>query len=213
MKGRTGGVWGAPAGVLVLVAALLCGALAAGCSSGTKVTRLDPGTTVDLSGRWNDTDSRTVAEAITLDCLNHPWVTQHMQQHGGKLPIVIVGAVRNLGTEHIAVGTFLTDIERALVNSGRAQVVARPEEREELRLERADQWANATEETVKALGQELGADYMMTGKIDMITDQVEGEKVVFYQVDLTLMDIESNLKVWLGQHKIKKYVARSAFKP
>lgn len=205
-------LFGAPAGMLLLGVALLAAAAMAGCG-GTKVTRIDPGTTVDLSGRWNDTDSRTVAEAITQDCLNHPWVTQHLQGSGGKLPIVIVGAVRNLGTEHIAVGTFLTDIERALVNSGRAQVVARPEEREDLRLERADQWANASEETVKQMGQELGADYMMTGKIDMITDQVEGKKVVFYQVDLTLMDIESNLKVWLGQHKIKKFVARSEFKP
>ncbi|MBM3316724.1 MAG: penicillin-binding protein activator LpoB [Candidatus Eisenbacteria bacterium] len=186
--------------------------LVAGCG-GTKVTRIDPETTVDLSGRWNDTDSRTVAEAITQDCLHHPWVTEHLQRQGGKVPIVIAGAVRNLGTEHIAVGTFLADIERALINSGRAQVVARPDERGDLRLERADQWANASEETVKRLGQELGADYMMTGAIHTITDQVEGKRVIFYQVDMTLMDIESNLKVWVGQHKIKKFVARGQFKP
>jgi hypothetical protein len=42
---------------------------------------------------------------------------------------------------------------------------------------------------------------------------VKGKKVVFYQVDLGLMSIESNLKVWLGQHEIKKYVARSRYKP
>jgi penicillin-binding protein activator len=198
--------------VLFLVAAATLFGWAAGCG-GAKVTRIDPATTVDLSGRWNDSDSRLAAEALTQECLAANWVTEHMRASGGKLPVVIVGAVRNLGTEQIATGTFLTDIERALFESGRAQVVARPDERADLRLERADQWANASEETVKRLGQELGADYMMTGTLNTITDQVEGKKVVYYQIDLTLMNIESNLKVWMGQHKIKKYIARGEYRP
>jgi PBP1b-binding outer membrane lipoprotein LpoB len=198
------------------LAMLLCGGmllLAAGCGGGTKVTRVDPGTTIDLSGRWNDRDSREVAEALIAKALDDPWLTRHMQAHGGALPVVIAGAVRNLGTEHIATGAFIADIEGALVNSGRARVVARPDEREDLRLERADQWANASEETVKQLAQELGADYMMTGTLNTITDQSEGEKVIFYQVDLGLMDIETNEKVWVGQHKIKKYIGRNQYKP
>jgi uncharacterized protein (TIGR02722 family) len=188
--------------------------IATGCGSrGPKVTRIDPSATVDLSGRWNDTDSREVAQGMITDALNHPWLTEHMQQHGGQLPVVIAGAIRNLGTEHIATGTFVADIERALVNSGRAKVVASPGERGDLRLERADQWANASEATVKSIGQELGADYMLSGTINTITDQSGGEKVIFYQIDLGLLDIETNQKVWLGQHKIKKYVGRSQYKP
>ena len=199
-----------------LFAMLLCGGallLAAGCGGGAKVTRVDPGTTIDLSGRWNDRDSREVAEALIAKALGDPWLTRHMQAHGGALPVVIAGAVRNLGTEHIATGAFIADIEGALVNSGRARVVARPDEREDLRVERADQWANASEETVKQLARELGADYMMTGTLNTITDQSEGEKVIFYQVDCGLMDIETNEKVWVGQHKIKKYIGRNQYKP
>ena len=199
--------------VAALAIAFLGVFLLAGCSGGKQVTRIDADTTVDLSGRWNDTDSRLVAEEMIADCLSHPWTTQHMQGSLGDLPVVIAGAVRNLGTEHIAVGTFIADIERALINSGRAHVVASPDERGDVRLERADQWANASQETVKRLGQELGADYMMIGSINTITDQEGGEKVVFYQVDLSLIDIESNLKTWIGQKKIKKYIARSKYKP
>ena len=61
--------------------------------------------------------------------------------------------------------------------------------------------------------QELGADYMLIGEINKITDQEGKEKVAFYQVDLTLTDLQSNEKVWLGQKKIKKYIARKAYKP
>lgn len=186
--------------------------LLAGCA-GKQVTRLPEDTTVDLSGNWNDTDSRLVADEMIADCLDRPWITQHMQRSQGRLPVVIAGAVRNLGTEHIAVGTFVADIERALINSGRAQVVASPDERADVRLERADQWANASQETVKQLGQELGADYMLTGEINTITDTEGGEKVIFYQVDLSMIDIQSNQKVWIGQKKIKKYIARGKYKP
>lgn len=198
---------GAGAAVIWLSAALL-----AGCG-GKQVSRVGTDTTIDLSGRWNDTDSRLVADELITDCLGHPWITQHLQQSGGKLPIAIVGGIRNRSTEHIPVGTFLKDLERALINSGRVQMVADPAERGDLRLEKADQWENASPETVKQLGQELGADYMVTGTIETITDQEGGEKVIFYQVDLNLTSIETNLKVWAGQHKIKKYVGQSKYKP
>ncbi len=195
---------------LLLVVAIA--ALLSGCG-GKKVTRVEVDTTIDLSGRWNDTDSRLVAEEMIADCLSHPWITDHMQRTGGKKPAVIVGNVRNLGTEHIATGTFLSDIERAFINSGRVRVVATREERADLRLERADQWENASDETVKRLGAELGADYMLSGTINMITDKEKGTKVVYYQVDLTLLNIETNEKVWVGQKKIKKVISRGHFKP
>jgi penicillin-binding protein activator len=204
LRGRMSPAW------LLLACALLW--VGSGCGK-KQVSRIDTDTIVDLSGYWNDTDSRLVAEAIIAESVEHPWATRHMQQHTGELPIVIVGAVRNLSTEHIALGTFMADIERALINSGRAMVVASAEERKDLRFERADQWENASAETVKRIGQEMGADYMMYGEIHTITDQEDGKKVIFYQVDLTLADIESNVKVWLGQHKIKKYIARGKYKP
>ena len=61
------------------------------------------------------------------------------------------------------------------------------------------------------MAYELGADYMLQGEITAIEDEEGREKVVFYQVDATLTDLESNVKVWAGQHKIKKYIERPRF--
>lgn len=179
-----------------------------GCSSHKTVERIETDTTVDLSGRWNDTDSRQVSEAMILDCLNHPWITNHMTQSKAVKPIVIVGAIRNMSMEHIAINTFVNDIERAFINSGRVSVVASAEERGELRAEKADQSEFARAETIKRMRREHGADYMMTGEINSIQDREGGTQVTFYQVDLILTDIESNEKVWLGQEKIKKLIDR-----
>ena len=183
-----------------------------GCSGGKQVTRVDPDETIDLSGRWNDSDSRLVSEAMISDCMSRPWKNNHIDQKG-KRPTIIVGTIRNKSSEHIAVGTFTGDIERAFINSGDAEVVASAEEREEIRGERADQQQYASEESVKQWGREHGADYMLSGVINSIEDQEGGEMVVFYQVDLNLIDLESNSKVWQGQKKIKKYIAQGAYKP
>ena len=182
-----------------------------GCSGSKQVTRVDADTTIDLSGRWNDTDSRMVADEIIGDCLNHPWINDHGISAGGK-PIVIVGGIRNKSMEHIPVATFVTDIERAFINSGKVRTVSSASERSEIREERADQGEFAAIETIKRMGRELGADYMMTGEINTIEDREGGDQVVFYQTDLTLTNIETNEKIWIGNKKIKKFVGRGKFK-
>jgi hypothetical protein len=100
---------------------VLASFLVAGC--GTKVTRIDANETTDLSGAWNDTDSRLVAEEMIADALSHPW-TSNFAGETGRAPAVIVGTVRNFSHEHINMNTFIADMERALVNSGRIEFVA-----------------------------------------------------------------------------------------
>ena len=197
----------------LLAMLMLCAVVAlSGCASKKHVSRVDAGETIDLSGNWNDTDSRLVADEMIGDALARPWLSNHLRD-AGQNPAVIVGAIRNLSDEHIATGTFVGDIERSFVNSGNVRVVAKKEEREGIREERQDQQANASIETVKEFGEELGADYMLVGEINKITDQEGREKVAFYQVDLTLTDMQSNEKVWIGQKKLKKYIARKPYKP
>ena len=182
-----------------------------GCGPTKQVTRIDSHTTVDLSGRWNDTDSRLVADQIIDDCLNHTWINDHAIQTSSK-PVVIVSNIRNKSNEHIATQTFVSDIERAFVNSGKVRTVLSKSERDEIREERADQSENAAIESIKRRGRELGADYMMTGQINTIEDREGGKQIVFYQTDLTLTHIESNEKVWIGTKKIKKFIGRKKFK-
>jgi penicillin-binding protein activator len=186
---------------------LLLGGLV-GCAT-TKVERVGADTTIDLSGRWNDADSRMVAEEMIKDVLSRPWIDRFSKEHGNKAPTVIVGTVTNRSHEHINVQTFTKDLERELTNDGRIQFVASKSEREEVREERQDQQSQSSQETAKGLGKEIGADYMLKGTINTILDEAKGTKVVYYQVDLEFFDMEKNLKVWAGQKKIKKVIEKS----
>ncbi len=187
-----------------LLAAL--GTAAAGCAS-TKVTRVDTGSVTDLSGRWNDTDSRLVAEEMVKEALAQPWLTTYTKAKG-KPPVVVVGTVTNRSLEHIPVQTFITDLERELTNSQRVTFVAGKGEREEVREERREQATHSLESTQKPPGKEIGADYLLRGSISTIQDETDGTKAIFYQVDLEMVDLANNVKSWFGQKKIKKVVER-----
>lgn len=181
-----------------------------GCS--TTVERVDVNETYDLSGAWNDTDSRLVSEEMIDDMLSRAWLQDYNNRHG-KQPTVIVGTIRNLSHEHININTFLNDIERSMINSGRITFVVSRDERSEVRLERKDQDLHAREDTRNAMGQELGADFMLKGSINTIVDVDKSTQVRFYQVDLTLISLEDNRIVWLGQKKIKKLVSNARLRP
>ena len=125
-------------------------------------------------------DDPLVAEAMVKDALGGPW-PQRFSQLMGRTPVIVVGPVLNRTHEQLNTQTFVKDLERALMQSG----------------------------TVKPLGQESGADFMLQGTINSLVDERDSTRAVFYQVDLELVDVASNVKVWQGQKKVKKLIERS----
>ena len=184
--------------------------LGTGCAS-TKVTRNDVAKPIDLSGQWNDTDSRQVAEEVIQDCLKQPWVSE-FNKATGRDPVVIVGSVLNRSNEHINAQVFIKELERSLLNSGKVKFVASSQERQELRVEREDQQAGNTDpSTISPKGLESGADFMLKGSINSIKDEVKGKYVILYQANLELIDLKTNQKKWIGQKEIKKLVEQRSF--
>ena len=141
------------------------------------------------------------------DAVSRPWLDQFMKNND-EPPVTIVGRVRNETMEHIDTDVITKEMERAFVNSGRVQVVASQSERQQIRQERQEQQSFASYESAKALAQELGADFMLIGNISSILDEsVSGkEAAIFYDVNLELIEVETNRKVWIGNKRIKKLI-------
>ena len=175
------------------------------CANAPKVTRTDASEQIDLSGFWNDTDSQMVSQEMIQDSLARPWLTDFTAKKNDK-PRVSVGTVLNKSSEHINTDTFVDDLQRELTNSGKIRFVASKEARQEIRAEKVDQAQNASMATAKSAGQEIGADFMLQGQINTIMDQAANTSLKYYQVELELVDITTNEKVWIGQKKIKKVV-------
>ena len=195
--------------LISILTTMVLALVSVGCG-GREVTRTDPDNVTDLSGYWNETDARMVADSMVSQCLAGRWLAEF----SGRIdrtdrpgsPVIVVGGIYNESSEHINTNIFMNEIERALIESGEVQIAAGGTSRTEVRGERADQGVFASPETAAAFGQEIGADYVMTGDVGSIVDEEGDTRTIYYQVSLELIDVETAIKSWMGSLEIKKIV-------
>jgi len=174
-------------------------------SCARQVSRVSPDQSYDLSGRWNDTDSKTVATAMINDLMASEKFKEYAKAKGKK-PTLIVGLISNKTSEHIDAATYVKKFEVAVFNSGVADLVESDAFRDKLRNERAQQQDFASSATMAKWGEEIGADLMLFGEMTSETDTYNKKRVVNYITTLFLTDMETNKRVWYGQNEIKKFI-------
>lgn len=193
----------------VLTFILVTASVLFGCGS-REVTRTDPGLVTDLSGYWNETDSRMVADSMVAQCLGGRWLAEYSaapgRGTGAPRPVIVVGGIFNESSEHINTNLFMNEIERSILESGEVSIAAGGSSRAEVRAERHSQGIFASPETAAAFGREVGADFVMTGNIGSIVDEQGSTRSIYYQVNLELIDVETALKSWMGSLQIKKMI-------
>ncbi len=174
----------------------------------TSVQRTGANAQVDLSGNWNDTDANQVANAMIKDCLSRPWA-MNFKNEKGRTPVIKLYPMKNRSSEHINTKFFTKQVEMEILNSGLAKIVAASDETDEARAEREDQAENASDRTAKQNQQETGTDFLLNGWIVSQNDAVSGQEVRAYMVTMELTNAESQQKVWIKVHKLKKVISRA----
>ena len=181
------------------------------CSS-TSVKRYDANESVkDLSGYWNDNDVNLVCTSLIDSCIKSKRVA-NFKASAGRTPVVIIGTIKNKSVERIDTSILAKRFQNVIINDGTLEFVADASQREELRAEKYDQAENAYE-TAKSIGNETAADFMLQGSVTTIVDTDGRQQVRTYQVDMQLVDLETNKIIWSDQNNdIKKYIKKSAVK-
>jgi uncharacterized protein (TIGR02722 family) len=178
------------------------------CASRPKVSRVEAGTQIDLTGFWNDSDVRIVSESLINDFMNSPRVTQIINEMD-RTPVVLVGRFRNESSEHIDTNIISTTMETVIFNTGKLDFVAGGSVREELRDERQAQQLYARDDTTTALSGEVGADFMLFGSVRSIVERVGRHSVRTYFVSAEMTNLETNQRMWMAtNNEIKKTVVQ-----
>ncbi|MEE1166699.1 MAG: penicillin-binding protein activator LpoB [Treponema sp.] len=196
--------------VVLSAVALSAAVIFSSCESSQRVTRVSADSVTDIGGTWNDTDVRIVADQIVAGCLASPRIAEYPANHGGKLPVIIVGSYRNKSDEHLDTEIITKKLEAALVNSGKVEFVASSSERDEVRNERNDQQINSSEDTAKSLGNETGADFILQGSVKTIVDTDGKIMSRTYYVTTELINIETNKKIWMDDNSSIKKIIKSS---
>lgn len=196
--------------VVLSAVALSAAVIFSSCESSQRVTRVSADSVTDIGGTWNDTDVRIVADQIVAGCLASPRIAEYPANHGGKLPVIVVGSYRNKSDEHLDTEIITKKLEAALVNSGKVEFVASSSERDEVRNERNDQQINSSEDTAKSLGNETGADFILQGSVKTIVDTDGKIMSRTYYVTTELINIETNKKIWMDDNSSIKKIIKSS---
>ncbi len=194
----------------MIVAAVSVAVFIVGCG-GTKVQRVSADKEMALTDKWNDEDSRLVAEEMIDDMFSYPWLKRFKKKFPDREPTITIQRIKNKSHEHIATDTFINDMKRAVMRSGMAEFIVSGEERERLRAELKQQDMNASEATRMERGEEMGANFALSGSINSFVDQLNGKRVTSYQVDLKLINLQTTREAWNGTKKIKKLQEKSSF--
>lgn len=197
---------------LVLGVALCVGTVA-GCGSKTVTrTAADSSEGGDLSGYWNDVDANLVAQEMIGDVMKNPWASDFQSAKGGQKPVVkLMGVIKRTDDRNVNSDYFAKQLERQLLNSGRVRVVAAWGQDDINVVERARQAQNASDDTVKSQGNETGADFTLQTVVNSQNESDGGGKQVrAYLVNMELVSVETNEKVWIGEKMIRKVVDQPA---
>lgn len=189
-----------PSRIALPAAALAC-ALAA-CSGQRAFTRgeyEDPNQIEMLSDQFNQNDLQLIAKKM-VDSLSGSRAFARIE---GR-PVIFVGKMKNSTSEHIDMRSLADKMEVALGRTDKFAFLDKAA-REELAQEyeyQASGYVGAT--SAKAKGQQTGADYMMTGEISSITQEVGRDKLVYYKMTSKLHNIRSGIIEWSDEKELTK---------
>ena len=192
-----------------VVVALVAVALT-GCSR-TRVENVDPRTEGYISGRWNDSDARAVADDLIPQCLESPWLPEFRGQHGEQRPRVVILDIENNTSEHINLDVFMNEVQRVLINYRAVRFVADAVVRDDLMAE--VEWQRDMAKGGGVSGDVdagvSGADFAVMGVVNSVVDQADKKAIVYYKVDLSMIDLRNWEKVWIGTAERKHLVEGS----
>jgi hypothetical protein len=191
--------------VRCVLAAVLGMVFVVGCAPTRKVTREKFGSGEELSGNWSAKDAKETSATIIQQCFEGGWLAAYTNEEG-RAPAVRVAKVVNKTDEHIDANVFIKELEKAMINSGKVDVLSqRGAELDSVREEQDDSISGRVEDGA-GVGGEKGGDFVLTVYMSSILDQVEGEKVKSYKLTAELHNVKSGKKVWMGDHEIQKRV-------
>lgn len=171
----------------------------AGPRAFTRGTYEDPNTIEMLSDQFNENDLQLIAKKMVESMAD----SAAFKSIEGR-PVIVVGKLKNKTSEHIDMGSLGDKISVNLMKTNKFAFQdkgAREEVAEEYEYQGS---GYVNEGTAKGPGQQASADYLMTGEIASIIQQVGDDKLVYYKFTLKLNNLRSGVIDWIEEKEIRK---------
>lgn len=115
-----------------------------------------------------------------------------------------MGKLKNSTSEHIDMRSLGDKIQTALAQTGRFALVdqqARQDIAEEYEYQQS---GYVDPNTAKGPGQQTSVDFLMTGDLASIIQEVGRDKLVYYKMTAKLSNVRTGLIEWTDEKQIRK---------
>ena len=185
----------------ILASALALTMTACGPKAFVKGDYDDPQSENLLDDSWSETDMQKIVKDMVESMVKHPVIA-----NAKTPPTTMVTLLQNKTSEHIDTQSVMDMVRVELTNTGKVAFIDK-EAREDIANEYNYQNSGMTSaETKKGPGGQVGADFIVNGRLDSITKEVGKEKTVYYKVTLNLTNLKTSVISWTNQKEIRKFL-------
>ncbi|MCA9319035.1 penicillin-binding protein activator LpoB [Candidatus Saccharibacteria bacterium] len=152
-----------------------------------------------LNDKWSESDMQNAVRDLVASATSHYSIAS-----AKRPPVVMVTRLQNKTSEHIDTQS-VTDMFRVeLMRNGRVQFVdkaARDDMAEEYEYQNS---GTTSRETKKGPGGQIGADFILNGRLDSIVQQAGRDKTVYYKMTMNMTNLKTGIIVWSDYKQIRK---------
>jgi penicillin-binding protein activator len=184
-------------GVVALVAGVAVSV--AGC--GPKAVRGDEVAGLDDQAMSTGLDRRDLQKLLQENMKALETAPVIKRWEGEQMPSVAVLPLRNETSEHVegSLDALISDIETTLVNAGHVRVISM-EQQGNLIAQIRQQYSGAFDPSqIATWGKQIGARYVVTGKVFTSDERQDGERRVQYFMFIQVLEVETGQILF--QHK------------
>ena len=182
-----------------ITAVLALSLIGCGPSAFIKGDYEDHTTENNLNDQWSETDMQKTVEDMVSSMVNHPVIAKAKTP-----PVVIVTKLQNKTSEHIDTQSIMDMVRVELTKTGKVNFIDK-EAREDIADEYNYQNSGMVHDaTKKGPGGQVGADYVVNGRLDSIVQEAGKNKTVYYKITLNMTNLKTSVITWTDHKQLRK---------
>lgn len=152
-----------------------------------------------LTDKWSESDMQAAVHDLVNSAVAHPAIAA-----AKRPPIVMVTRLQNKTSEHVDTQSVTDMMTVDLMKSGKVTFVDKAA-REDIAEEYDYQDSGmVSRETKKGKGGQVGADFILNGRLDSIVQEAGREKTVYYKLTMNMTNLKTGLIVWTDHKELRK---------
>ena len=187
-----------PYSTKTLATLTLAAVLTLGACAGPSMQRVDPRADDDVGGTLIDSADVIAATEAAADDLSSVLLASSRSN-----VVVAFATIKNESIQPFNTALMTDRMRNSLVRrtSPRVKYLAREQMDEILREREGKRDGVYSHSGLKSL---LGADYLLTGRINSLSKRHEGDRADYFQLNFQLVDAEDSTIVWSDAYEFKK---------